>query len=61
MKPIIIKRLTLTDGVERKSISVFGISVNVSERPAIRDESRRQIGFTHIHSDIPTEDTDEDN
>lgn len=60
MRPIIIKRLTLTDGIERKSISVFGISVYVSERPAIRDESRRQIGFT-IHSDIPTEDTDEDN
>lgn len=60
MKPIIVKRLTLTNGVERLTFSVCGICIYMSEHPAINDCSRRPIGFIQFHSDAPTEVIDED-
>lgn len=60
MKPIIVKRLTLKDGVERRTISVCGICIYMSEHPTSNDDSRRPIGFIQLPSEAPTEVIDED-
>lgn len=60
MNAIIVKRLTLKDGKERRTISVCGICIYMSERPASNDDSRRPVGFIQFPSEAPTEVIDED-